>query len=566
MVTAAPPSTGVLARVTAYAEAVLSGDILAGRPVRLACERHLRDVELGSLRGLWFDEYAANRAIRFMEMLKHSKGEWAGQPFRLGEWQIFIVGSVYGWKLPDGRRRFRIVHEEEARKNGKTTKNAGVALNGMVNDDEPGAEVYSAATKRDQARLCWDEAVRMSRSTPYLARTIVHSKSSLNLSYEPTNSKYEPVGRDADTLDGLNPSTIIVDELHAHTSREMVDVLETAVGARRQPLIWYITTAGFNQNSVWWQKRQYALSVLEGTVEDDSLFVYIATLDDGDDWRDPSVWIKANPNLGVSVYVDGLMSECKVAIEQPEQLPSFLTKRMNVPTTGVSRWIDMREWDVCDIATHVRPGDVGYCGIDLASTVDLSAAVLVFPPRRDDCWDVVAKFWRPEDTLAEAEKRDRAPYDRWAQQQFLTLVEGTMMDPADIADDVVRWTADYHVAEYPFDGWNAASVAARLEGAGLVPVKMAQGYATYSEACHALTGLLKSGKIRFGGNPILRWMAGQVMVETGPNDAIRPYKPKGSGIRDDGITALLMALARALVHRDAPPPPQPSVLVLDLWS
>lgn len=545
--------------MTDYAQGVISGEIVAGRLVRLACERHMQDLDLGELRGLWFDEEEAAIVVEFFAGLRHSKGQWGpkgnqpGKPFLLEPWQVFVVCSIFGWKRADGTRRFRRAHVELARKNGKTTLAAGIGLYMLTMDDEPGAEIFSAATKRDQAKLCWTEARNMVKATPSLARRIVVSEARSNLAYPAANAKFEPMGRDADTADGPNPHCGIIDELHAHPNRDMVDVLETGVGARLQPLILIITTAGYNQAGIWFEKRTYAIRVVEEVVTDDELFCFIATLDDDDDWRDEAVWPKANPNLDVSVYRDTLRSACREAIESPEKQPAFLTKQLNVPTNAARRWIDViTEWDPCNAEPQISNGDSCFVGIDMASTIDLSAVIALFP-RDGGVYDVACRFWRPEESVEEAEKRDRVPYRLWAQQGFLELVSGSMMDPAEIADDILDWTSKWQVQEFPFDRYNAASVGARIEGAGGTPVAMAQGPVTYSGPCHTFKGLLKSRRLRHGGHPILRWMAGQVMVKTMANDALQPWKPEGSGIRDDGITALLMALARAMVHQGVAP-------------
>lgn len=548
MAVAARSATGVLARLTDYAEGVLSGEIVAGKYVRLACQRHLDDVALGSLRGLWFDEDAAERAIRFIELLPHSKGELAGQRIHLEPWQVFQVGSVFGWTRADGTRRFRRAHTEVARKNGKTLTLAAIGLYLAFADGEAGAEVYSAATKRDQAKILWDAARQMVEQTPALARAVVVTPSKSNLSMARTASKFEPLGRDADTSDGLNPHAALIDELHAHPNRDLVDVLDTALGARRQPIRWNITTAGFNQESIWWEEREYAIRVLEGIADDDSLFALIYTLDKGDDWRDEAVWPKANPNLGVSVYLDALREEARKAAAIPALQNSFRCKRLNEPTEQSERWIDMAQWDACADAPQVEDGAACFVGIDLSSKVDLTAAVAVFPAE-DGYLDVLPLFWRPEDGVLEAEKRDGVPYRQWAKDGLLTLVEGSMVDPAAVAEDIIDWTAGWEAREFPFDSWNAASAAAKLEQAGAAIVAVAQGYATYTEPCHHLEALLASGKVRHGGHPVLRWMASQMMVKHGANDAIRPWKPHGSGLRNDGVVAMLMAINRVLLHQ-----------------
>lgn len=544
MVASAPVSTTILSRVTAYADDAVAGRVVVGGLVKLAAQRHLTDLDLAHTRELYFDEDAAAHAVAFMEQLRHSKGEWAGQYLRLEPWQVFIVGSVFGWLRADGTRRFREVYQEIARKSGKTTMLAGVGLYLMIADDEPGAEVYSAATKRDQAKLCWTEARRMVAQTPALAKRVIVSEARSNLAWPAMHAKFEPLGRDSDTSSGLNPNGALVDELHEHPNRGMCDILETAVGSRRQPLIWYITTAGSNQESIWWEKRDYACRVLDGSVADDRLFAAVYTLDSADDWRDEAVWPKANPNLGVSVKLDALREECRKAEAIPAQQNAFRRLRLNQPTEQAERWIDMATWDTCADEPQLAAGDRVFVGLDMSSKIDITAAVaLALQP--DGTVDVRCRFWRPEATVDEAEARDRVPYRLWAEQGFIQLTPGSMIDPSAVAEDLLEWLDGYEVVEVPFDTWNAAGAAARLESAGLTVVGMSQGYVTYSEPCHTFAALLAGGLLRHGGDPVLRWMAGQMMVKFGPNDAIRPWKPHGSGLRNDGIVALLMALNRA---------------------
>lgn len=544
MVASAPVRTQCA--VTDYAQAVVSGSIVTGRLVKLAAERHLRDLDLGSLRGLHFDQDEADRAITFFRLLKHSKGEWAGQAFNLSSWQCFIVGSVFGWKRADGTRRFRMPYTEVARKNGKTTLLAGVGLYLAFADGESGAEVYAAATKKDQARILWEEAMRMVKGTPALAKRIRVLERAGNLSDPLTYSKFEPLARDADSLDGLNPHGAIIDELHAHPTREMLDVLTTAVGARRQPLVWPITTAGFNQASVWWELRSYAVNVLEGTIADDAFFAYIATLDVGDSWRDESTWVKANPNLGVSVKLDALREECRKAEAIPGQQNAFRCKRLNQPVEQAERWLDMAAWDACADEPQMAAGAVCLTGLDLGGTADLTAFVGVFPGD-DGMYDVLCRFWMPEVGLRDKEARDQAPYIAWAQQGYITLTEGDITDYDRVREEVKAFAQGYEVKEIAYDAWKATQLSTQLgfDGATVVPVS--QSYASLSEASTLLETLVRAGKLRHGGHPVLRWMAGNVALKHGPNDAIRPVKGSETA-RIDGIVALVMALARVLVH------------------
>jgi len=337
---------------TKYAKKVLSGKIIAGKWVKLACKRHIKDLKR---KDIWFDEAAADRVIRVCSFLKHSKGEWAGTPFILEPWQAFIVSAVFGWKIKKtGLRRYRTVYIECARKSGKTTLLAALGLYMFCMDGEAGAEVYSAAVKRDQARISHSEAMRMVKASPALRKRIGIVKDNLHIIN--TASKFEPLGADADSVDGLNVHGGLIDELHAHKKRDMWDVLETATGARRQPLQIAITTAGFDQTSICFEQHTYVKQILSGTIEDDTYFgiIYAIDVDEklgddiivkGDDWRDERCWVKANPNLGISVKLDDLQRKAKKAMEIPAAQNNFLRKHLDVWTQSFTRWIDLGIWD-----------------------------------------------------------------------------------------------------------------------------------------------------------------------------------------------------------------------------
>src|SRR5512139_2470424 len=287
-----------------YIDDVVAGRVSACHWVQQAAQRHIDDLEHGAERGLHFDQDAAEHVLKFFTILRHSKGEWAGRLIELEPWQQFLLWTLFGWKRADGTRRFRTAYIEVARKNGKSTMGAGIGLYLLAADGEPGAEIYSAATKRDQARITHLEAVRMVRSSPMLKRRIRTFRDNLNI--EGTASKFEPLGADADTTDGLNIHGAIVDEIHAHKTREMWDRLDTATGARRQPLMFGITTAGYDRQSLCWTLNEYSKKVLDRVIDDDTFFGLIYTLDEGDDWQDEKTWIKANPNLNVSKKIDDL--------------------------------------------------------------------------------------------------------------------------------------------------------------------------------------------------------------------------------------------------------------------
>jgi len=531
--------------VTGYARDVVAGRVVAGQLVRLACERHLDDLEHGFERGLRFDTARAQRAIAFFGYLRHSKGEWAGRVFALEPWQQFIVGSLFGWIRDDDTRRFRRAYVSVARKNGKTQLAAAIGLLLAFFDGEPGAEVYAAATHRDQAKICWSEAKRMVESSPDLKRRVNASVGALFI--ESLAAKFAPVSRDFNHLDGFNPSGAIIDEYHAHPTGELADVIESGTGARRQPLMIYTTTAGWNTGSACHDLDLDVQRILERQFADDSVFGFVARLDPEDSWDDETVWAKANPNLGVSVKLDALREACEKAKRMPREVNEFRRKRCNQWTEQAERWIDLDAWDACDAAPAPVPGQRCFLGLDLSSTTDITAAVAVFPPRdKDGFWDVQCAFWMPEENLTEKMRADRAPYDVWAREGYLRLTEGNVVDYDVLRDDIKHTGAFYQIHELPYDPWNATQLATQLGQDGARVVPLGQGYSNLSEPTKFLESLILTGKLRHGGHPVLRWMAANVAVQHGPNDSIRPVKGKSTG-RIDGVVALVMGIARAMV-------------------
>ncbi len=457
---------------------------------------------------------------------------------------------VFGWKRKDGTRRFRTAYVEVPRKDGKTTWAAGLGLLLTIGDNEPGAEVYSSATKRDQAKICHDIAVSMVKQSNALQRFVGLYRH--NIHCERLGSKFEPLGADGDTLDGLNPHGNIIDELHAHKNRKVWDVLDTGMGARRQPLTIVITTAGtFDLQSIGWEQHDYASKVLDGTIEDETYFAYIAAADPEDDWKDPRTWYKANPNLGISLKEDYLAQQCKKAQESVGFLNTFLRLHLNIWTSQITRWLDMDVWRACanPISEVELKGRVCYGGLDLASKIDLTAWAMVFP--HEDSFDVLMRFFLPDDDIQKRIKRDRAPYDRWAKDGFLTLTPGNVTDYGFIMEQIVRDSEAFSLQEVGFDPWNATQVGITLQDDhGIKMVEMRQGYFTLSGPTKELERLLLGSKIRHGGNPVLSWNASNVAVKTDENENVRPVKDKSTG-RIDGIMALIMALGRASFMDDS---------------
>lgn len=491
--------------------------------------------------------------------MQHSKGEWAGQPFELAPWQAFILWVLFGWKrTSDGQRRFRTAFIFVPRKNGKTSLMAGIGLYLLVLDGEQGAEVYSAATKREQAKLSWDEAVRMRAASPSLKEITQHWKSSDTISMEATNSKFRPLGADADTLDGLNVHGALIDELHAHRTPEVVDVLQTATGSRRQPLQFEITTAGFDQQGIGYQHYDYGKKILEGVFEDDTWFVFLAELDSGDDWRDPLTWAKANPNLGVSVKQDDLERKAKEAENRPAALNNFLCKHLDVWTQQEERWISIEAWDACgpesdaDGCAEELRGRTCYGGMDLSSRVDVTAFALVFP-EPDGGFRQLSWFWIPEESMRERELRDRVPYGVWAEEGYVEVTPGNVIDYERIKAKIGELATRYDILEVGFDPWSATQIALQLGEEGLNMVEISQRYSTLSEPSKAFEALVLSKKLRHDGNLLMRWMVDCVSIVTDTLGNIRPAKPdrRKSAKRIDGVAATVNALFCALRHEES---------------
>ncbi len=548
-----------------YVSDVLSGKQIACKWVKLACERHLRDIETGGERGLWFDESAAKIVIAFFSLLKHSKGEWAGRPVMLEPWQQFVLGSIFGWKREDGTRRFRTGILEVARKNGKTTMAAGVGLYMLVADGEPGAEIYSAATKRDQARLSHSEATRMAKSSPQIRREVRIFKDNIHI--QDTASKFEPLGADSDTMDGLNVYCALVDEIHAHKTRDTWDLLETATGSRRQPLMFGISTSGFDRQSLFFTQHEYTEKILTGVIEDDSWFGIIYTLDQrrdidpedvvDDDWQDERVWVKANPNLGVAKKWDDMRRKALRAKEMPSAQNAFLRLELDIWTHAETKWVNLEHWRACGKAVDASGlrGRTCYGGLDLSSTTDVTAFVLVFPPQAEgDAMQVLCRFFIPEDSMRERSRRDRVPYDVWVRQGFITATPGNVVDYDFVLQQIDDDREAYDVQQIAFDRWGAAHIQSQLmeRGGDEFLVQFGQGFASMSAPMKELEKLILGHGLAHGNNPVLTWMADNLVAREDPAGNIKPDKEKSTE-KIDGIVALIMALDRATRH-EAPAP------------
>ena len=536
-----------------YLAGVLAGDILTNRWVRLAAERHRADLQTGHERGLYFDEMAAKVVIAFYQLCHHYKGEWAGQVIELEPWQQFILWVLFGWKRADGTRRYRTAYLEVARKNGKTTMAAGVGLYLMIADGEPGAEIYTAATKRDQAKIAHRDATEMVRLSPQLQQEVNIFKD--NLHSVKTASKFEPLSRDYNSLAGLNCHGVIADEVHEWKTRDLWDVLETSTGARRQPLMLAITTAGYDRASFCWTLHDHTKKILDGTLDNDHFFGIIYSLDEGDDWENEELWPKANPNLGVSKKWDQIREHMARAKQIPAELNDKLRFHFNEWTQAVTRWIPVDYWNQCGAMEYDAAELAGrrcFAGLDLATVIDVAAFVLVFPPIEDDePYKILCRFWVPEDNMRDRVKRDRVPYDAWNRHGYLTATPGNVIDYDYIFNQITRDFQTYDLREVAFDRWGAGVLSQQLISEGILMVEFGQGYKSMSQPTKDLERLIRGVKLAHGDQPVLNWMAGNMVVEM---DAAGNYKPSKAKSTEkiDGMVALIMGLDRALKHEETP--------------
>ncbi len=529
-----------------YCSDVLAGRILAPRYVKRACRRHRLDLRNGAARGLHFDPAAAERVLKFSGVVKHSKGKWANTPVVLEPWEQFIIWVLFGWMRADGTRRFRTAYISVARKNGKSTLAAIIGLYMAFVDREPGADVFAAATKKDQAKIIWSEASRMVRSSPMLRKYIKVGVN--NLVRHDTNSKFEPLGADSDTLDGLNVAAALIDEIHKHKTRDLWDVLETATSARAQPLLFGITTAGFNRQSLCFQLEDYGRKILDNIWDDDSYFCVVYGLDKGDDWKDESLWIKANPNLGVSKNLSDMRDKAHKAREMPTALNAFLRLELNVWTASETKWLDIDAWGACDFVVDPEElaGRPCYAGLDLSSTVDITAWVLVFPPQRPgEKYKILPRFWVPADNLLERVRKDRVHYDVWERAGLIVATPGDAIDYDWIFEQVQNDAEKYKIEEIAFDRWGAARVVQVLQSMGLKCFDFGQGYQSMSPPMKDLERMIAKRQIAHDGNPVLAWMADNLVAVQDPTGGIKPDKAR-SREKIDGMVALIMALDRAL--------------------
>jgi phage terminase large subunit-like protein len=500
-------------------------------------------------KGSYYDEGTADYAVNFIECLCHTKGTWAGKPFELIDWQEQIIRDLFGTLKPNGYRQFNTAYIEIPKKMGKSELAAAVALLLCCGDGEERAEVYGCAADRQQASIVFEVAADMIRMCPALSKRCKILTATKRIVFLPTNSFYQVLSAEAYSKHGFNIHGVVFDELHTQPNRKLFDVMTKGSGdARMQPLYFLITTAGTDTKSICYETHQKAKDILEGRKIDPTFYPVIYGADESDDWTDPEVWKKANPSLGITVGIDKVKAACESAKQNPGEENSFRQLRLNQWVKQAVRWMPMDKWDKC--AFKVDPeeleGRVCYGGLDLSSSTDVSAFVLVFPPMdEDDKYVVLPYFWIPEENMEVRVNRDHVPYDVWERQGFLQTTEGNVIHYGFIEKFIEKLGERFNIREIAFDRWGAVQMVQNLENMGFTVIPFGQGFASMSPPTKELMKLVLEERIAHGGHPVLRWMMDNIYIRTDPAGNIKADKEKSTE-KIDGAVATIMALDRAI--------------------
>lgn len=517
-------------------------DVLTRRWLRSAADEYAASI------GCYFDEAAATHVVEFFpRFLCHSKGEWAGQPFELLDWQRDdIMMPLFGWKRPDGYRRFRVAYIEIPKKNGKSTLASGVGLYMLCGDGEPGAEIYSAAVDQQQASIVHGEAINMIEASPVLMKALGINRTNKNIVYAETKSYYRALTGEAGSKEGLNAHGTICDEIHVWRGRSLWSTLRYAGRARKQPLIFAITTAGEDLQSICYEQRQYGQSVNAGTVKADNYFCYIRAADKDDDWTAESTWKKANPSYGVTIDPKEFASDCEQAKHTPRLQAEFKRYGLNIWCTSTNPWLNVDDWTKCkaEFTEADLAGQPCFGGLDLSKTRDMTSLVLLFP-QPDGEYKQLAWFWLPHGTVYNIDRDESLRV--WAKQGDLKVTEGVTCDYNQVTQDIAEICSRFNVREINYDAWAADQVTQALDEVyGIPRIPFGQNIKNYADPTLEYERLVIAGKLKHNGHPILTWQAGHVQVKT-INGNIRPEKPtKDDHRKIDGIVAGIMALSGAL--------------------
>ena len=532
-------------RAEQYAEDVRKGKVIACHWVKMAIERYYNDLDHSLDKGWYFDRKAAEHAITFVERLRHVVGRWGGDYIKLEPWQCFIFWNIFGWKmLATKKRRFTDAYIEVARKNGKSTLASAIALYMEFADREMGAEVYSVATTRDQARICFDYAQKMIKASDLRNYAQVTRDA---IVYEPLGATYKPLSSDAHSLDGKNSHCVIVDEYHAHATDAVVDVMHTSFGARAQGLMFIITTAGLDTSVPCFAYRKTMCQLLDGAVEADKTFAMIFTLDDIAEVDNPSTWVKANPCIGASLSLEWLSEEYDKMKREPSKIVSTMTKSFNVWMDAPTVWIPDAAWSGIKsvVPIEVLAGQQCIGALDLAAVSDYTALCLKFniQGRHQFLW----RFYIPEDKYRQRYdmQRENANIEEWVQKGHLIVTPGNVTDYDYIVADIAELGKKYKISTIAYDPWNSSTIVPKLVEMGVQMNQFTQTIGNYAMPTNEFERLVGLGVIDHYDNPVARWMLSNVVIRTDVNGNKRPDKAKSSE-KIDGIVAAIMALGQAM--------------------
>ena len=496
-----------------------------------------------------YDKAKADRAVKFIQNLCHTKGKWDGKKFLLLPWQEQIVRDIFGIVREDGKRQFLTAYVEIPKKQGKSELAAAIALYLLYADGEASAEVYGAACDRNQASIVFDVAKQMVMKSPALMKRSKIAAATKRIVNYSNAGFYQVLSAETGTKHGLNVSGLVFDEIHAQPNRKLYDVLTKGSGdAREQPLFFIITTAGTDKQSICFELHTKALDIINGRTSDSTCYPVVYGLAEGDDWNDESNWYKANPSLGHTIAIERVREAYKNAMENPAEENVFKQLRLNMWTNSTVVWIPEHIYDKGNSPIDIDSlaGRDCYAGLDLASTSDITAFVLVFPPRsEDEKYIVLPFFWLPEDTLELRCRRDHVLYDVWERQGYIHTTDGNVVHYGYIERFIEELGKKYHIKEIAYDRWNATQMVQNLEDEGFTMVPFGQGFKDMSPPSKELYKLLMEGSIVHGGNPVLKWMAQNVVMRQDPAGNIKPDKER-SVEKIDGIVALIMGLDRCI--------------------
>lgn len=534
-----------------YMSGVLDGSVPACSFVKQAVQRQLNDLRRWGAEGgdYYFDEKEASRPCWFIENLTHTKGELAGRAIHLEPWQCFLLTTLFGWKAKAGNRRFRSAYVEVGRGNGKSTLLSGIGLFCLCADHEPGAEVYSFATTREQAKIVFGDAQTMARGNRALQEAYGLEVTAHALYVPATNSTFQAKSAEGSTLDGLNTHLAIIDELHAHKKRDVFDVVETSLGKRRNSLMVSITTAGVDRTGICYEQRTLVTKILSGSLQDESYFGIIYTLDPDDDWKSDKALAKANPNWGVSVRPEVIRALQAKAIATPSAENNFKTKHLDVWCNADVGWMDMKAWDACadeSLDESDFDGEPCWLGLDLASTSDMTAKVKIFQRKIDGSshYYLFGDYWLPRTAI---ERGVNSQYQGWEYLGYLHVCEGPVTDFAEIRDSILEDCGRYSVQSVAYDPFQAVQLSKELSDDGVPMVLCKQTVANLSDPMKQFQALVLDHRLHFNGDPVLTWMVSNVVCHVDVKENIYPRKDAPEN-KIDGVVAGIMALSRALLN------------------